>query len=99
MALAFCFTNARLNVKRDLGVRNLHSIVDNASGHFLWLFQFNFQNNFVFDSRILASTVRARHVKSFLNPFAVKNDGDSVSVFGPGTHSALLRLNGVSKEG
>ena len=85
MALAFCFTNARLNVKRDLGVRNLHSIVDNASGHFLWLFQFNFQNNFVFDSRILASTVRARHVKSFLNPFAVKNDGDSVSVFGPGT--------------
>ena len=28
MALASCFTSARLNVKRDLGVRNLQSIVD-----------------------------------------------------------------------
>ena len=28
MALASCFTYARLNVKRDLGVRNLQSIVD-----------------------------------------------------------------------
>ena len=28
MALSSCFTNARLNVKRDLGVPNLQSIVD-----------------------------------------------------------------------
>ena len=28
MALASCFTNARLNVKRDLGVRNLQSFVN-----------------------------------------------------------------------
>ena len=28
MALASCFTNARLNVKKDLGVPNLQSIVD-----------------------------------------------------------------------
>ena len=28
MALASCFKNARLNVKRDLGVRNLQSFVD-----------------------------------------------------------------------
>ena len=28
MALASCFTYAQLNVKRDLGVRNLQSIVD-----------------------------------------------------------------------
>ena len=28
MALASCFTNARLDVKRDLGVRNLQSFVD-----------------------------------------------------------------------
>ena len=28
MALASCFTNARLNVKRDLRVRDLQSIVD-----------------------------------------------------------------------
>ena len=28
MGLASCFTNARLDVKRDLGVRNLQSFVD-----------------------------------------------------------------------
>ena len=30
-----------------------------------------------------ATTVQARHVKYFLDSFAVKNDGDSASVFGP----------------
>ena len=91
-------------------MRNLQSIVDNAPGHFVCFFQFNFQNNFVFDSRIPASTVQARHVKYVLDPFAVKDNGDSVSAFGPDTppfsdltgclkkvkRSALVRLKSAA---
>ena len=78
MALASCFTNARLNVERDLGGQNLQSVVDlvhrrpsiNAPRHLLRLFQFNFHNNSIFLSRILVSTMQARHVKYILDPLS-----------------------------
>ena len=83
------FHSARLDVKRELGVRNLQSFVDLCKS-----MRLDISSGFSsLTSRItLFSIVESSllpcgrgTLNSFKTPFAVKNGGDSVSVFGPDT--------------
>ena len=89
MALASCFTNARLNVKRDLRVRDLQSIVDLCKSMRLDISSgfFSLTSRIALFSIVESSPLPFRRgsFNIVLDPVAVKNDGDSVSVFGPDT--------------
>ena len=89
MALASCHTNARLDVKRDLGVRNFQSIVDLCKSMRLDISSgfFSLTSRITVFSIVESSPLPCGRgtLNNFLDPFAVENVGDSVRVFGPDT--------------
>ena len=89
MALASCFTNVRHNVKRDLGGQNLHSIVDVCKSMRLDISSdfFSLTSTITVFSIVESSLLPCWRgtLNIFKTPFAVQNDGDFVSGFGPDT--------------